>query len=1320
MRKFKNFTVIAVILIMLINISAMNVFADLQSDAKARVQIYINNRVDLSYGLDGTGLSESDIMANKYVYENFDNWGTGHATMVGHTYSGYSSWVDRAKEKIGGLLPSVGSNFAMPFDEFGEYGTMLSGASSSTGNAVPGVIGGIPATIGWFGTTEDGYYGFKMDQSRNYLNNYPRQFHGSTSDAGNRPYYGTADSLLYVGDNNQDGVANVGDWLEFEGTIVLSYDWLVASGLEREVHLLNNFADFLPAAQTVYRQLLQAGISGLPRVYYNNATSRVELQHHAGKEVKASNNVNGTSQKVLAWSMCNDTDFYSVKPLTGVSKGDWVNITVALTVSGTDSSDRVITQREYINGQLVTDDNGEGVCIIRPYEMEYQTSTSAATGKTAVESAALESFPTDAPFNAGDAPDKYLGLGVSITAGGTGDDTWGGIDNLCYRIYNDTDFKQLTFTTADLSADGKLTVPVVTDIGLTSAQAAVAPSAATKGIIDLGEGATVTAKKININDDPLALVGETVNVSIDNDADDLDMSVYEYQGLITGKKYRDNSSLRISGLENTITSDEAYAVSVSTTDATGADFVRDILITDNTGDGFISSKFYDYIDNELSSSVTRGASKAYTIPGNTHKIVLKSTDTSNGSMTIEQGGTTVASAIFAGGEYTFTFSAPLTDGLTYTLKKGGSEIATMTPVGGSVVYKAHIVAGKPKLKYTNATTQSVTGFMVATNGGLDTEAEFVTLTTQRFEDMAMPLSNPSKTYTEVMFFPTLKEGEGEAMINSLKEVVAAFEGSTTTVKGNLDTAGKEVVLLVLSDDEWANDSEVANAVVYCKKTTTIIAPPATIDGVPAAKTGDYTFAVDFETVLPTGKYTFMVYSGNDAFKRVAAYGKAADNAVAITTLNASAATALSSEATRDALEFYYSDIENLYTAPESTAFYSKVATLMAAELATSPLPVEAAAAKAEAIELYRQCAVIAAISDAKLISFNSVESDVEIFGTEPFKSYWENDSNVLEGKKTTWKSDIATRISGSTYTSIDGFETALTEALILQIVEDAASGEAAENVLKESFNGVNTIETASVTERAVNAVMGTDYATITDLKTAITNANTSAGQPDDGGGSLGGTGGGGGGGGVGKIEITDDKTEIYTPSENVTTQNSNLAFSDMKSAEWANDAVKALKEKGIINGKTATEFDPNGDVTREEFVKMVIMLAEINVEHGEDMKFGDVSKDDWFYTYVKAAVQKYIINGVSETSFGTGQKITRQDMATIINNVLVYRNIALKEDEISFSDKESISDYAVTAVSKLAANGIINGYEDGSFRPEGKATRAEAAKMLYGLLQYFK
>ena len=64
-----------------------------------------------------------------------------------------------------------------------------------------------------------------------------------------------------------------------------------------------------------------------------------------------------------------------------------------------------------------------------------------------------------------------------------------------------------------------------------------------------------------------------------------------------------------------------------------------------------------------------------------------------------------------------------------------------------------------------------------------------------------------------------------------------------------------------------------------------------------------------------------------------------------------------------------------------------------------------------------------------------------------------------------------------------------------------------------------------------------------------------------------------------------------------------------------------LKELGVINGKTKTEFAPNDNVTREEFVKMIILLADINVEHGE-FAFDDVVEGEWYYTPIKAAFQK--------------------------------------------------------------------------------------------------
>ena len=73
-------------------------------------------------------------------------------------------------------------------------------------------------------------------------------------------------------------------------------------------------------------------------------------------------------------------------------------------------------------------------------------------------------------------------------------------------------------------------------------------------------------------------------------------------------------------------------------------------------------------------------------------------------------------------------------------------------------------------------------------------------------------------------------------------------------------------------------------------------------------------------------------------------------------------------------------------------------------------------------------------------------------------------------------------------------------------------------------------------------------------------------------------------------------------------------------------------------------------------------------------------------------------------------------MAVIAANVLSYLNISVSKKNLDFADADNIADYAKDAVSKLTAKGIINGYEDNSFRPEGFATRAEAAKILYGLL----
>lgn len=86
---------------------------------------------------------------------------------------------------------------------------------------------------------------------------------------------------------------------------------------------------------------------------------------------------------------------------------------------------------------------------------------------------------------------------------------------------------------------------------------------------------------------------------------------------------------------------------------------------------------------------------------------------------------------------------------------------------------------------------------------------------------------------------------------------------------------------------------------------------------------------------------------------------------------------------------------------------------------------------------------------------------------------------------------------------------------------------------------------------------------------------------------------------------------------------------------------------------------------------------------------------------------------MTDGSFGIGQNITRQDAAVILANLLP--DDTEETENIQYSDESDIADYAVAAVRKLSKAKVINGNPDGSFEPNGFLTRAQAAKMIYGI-----
>lgn len=175
-------------------------------------------------------------------------------------------------------------------------------------------------------------------------------------------------------------------------------------------------------------------------------------------------------------------------------------------------------------------------------------------------------------------------------------------------------------------------------------------------------------------------------------------------------------------------------------------------------------------------------------------------------------------------------------------------------------------------------------------------------------------------------------------------------------------------------------------------------------------------------------------------------------------------------------------------------------------------------------------------------------------------------------------------------------------------------------------------------------------------------------------------------------------------------------FTDVAEDAWYHDYVYDLVYRGVVNGMTATTYEPEGKLTRAQFVKLLacsLADAETLKTYEGRHPFKD-SEGHWAEAYIAWAKDKGIVEGVSATEFDPEAPITREQMATIFGRYALKQGIELpKSDNAagSFPDADKISEYAREFVELMRIAGILNGYEDGTFRPQGNATRAEAAKL---------
>ncbi|MHB8841399.1 MAG: S-layer homology domain-containing protein, partial [Candidatus Aquicultor sp.] len=169
-------------------------------------------------------------------------------------------------------------------------------------------------------------------------------------------------------------------------------------------------------------------------------------------------------------------------------------------------------------------------------------------------------------------------------------------------------------------------------------------------------------------------------------------------------------------------------------------------------------------------------------------------------------------------------------------------------------------------------------------------------------------------------------------------------------------------------------------------------------------------------------------------------------------------------------------------------------------------------------------------------------------------------------------------------------------------------------------------------------------------------------------------------------------------------------FSDVPATHWAFSAIEFLASAGIINGRTSGLFDPNASITRGEFAKIICLAAGLTPVSGGTASFSDTS-GNWAAGYIEAAKTAGLIGGYPDGTFRPNNLITRAEIAKL---VVLGAGFATDTSGAGFTDIDGnwAKDFILTA----ANNGVVNGYTDGTFRPNNHATRAEASVMVYNWL----
>ena len=194
----------------------------------------------------------------------------------------------------------------------------------------------------------------------------------------------------------------------------------------------------------------------------------------------------------------------------------------------------------------------------------------------------------------------------------------------------------------------------------------------------------------------------------------------------------------------------------------------------------------------------------------------------------------------------------------------------------------------------------------------------------------------------------------------------------------------------------------------------------------------------------------------------------------------------------------------------------------------------------------------------------------------------------------------------------------------------------------------------------------------------------------------------------------DRKITVIAENENDTAEYTvrvlvDERFSDVAPGAWYYDNVMDAAANEYVSGYEDGTFKPGNSVTRAEFASMIAKAMGYDDSLAGETRFKDVAADQWYAGAITFCADNGIISGYDDGTFQPGKTISRQEVASILKNAF---NLTGNTGDL-FPDDSAIAGWAKENVYAVKHSGLMKGYEeDGTFRPNGLMTRAEAASIL--------